>query len=334
MTQKPKKTTSVEEQGPWRSGRPSFKAYYPEVFLLTLVTIAFIALAVSLSCSTLKKAKTSWNFPEAPWEELTFAPNAYAQEIEEPLVVEQDEELALPEEDATDPEPETVTEPTEPADVAEPADATEPESTKASDVATETQESNESVTQAPETADAPDATTEPAKSNETQGDANAGAKTSKHGSPWTRVLWIWILCMFVPVALWLWRGCVWVLTVCATRYEIRCDPDNPRATTFLIMRGIFNRKTDSTHIGQIKDIQMKQTIWQKYLMGGVGTIYLLTPSDRTDDRIEMKNMADPNRVFNAFDELRRHYWSRGGMQMGGESFDGAAEVLDAGNVEM
>ena len=55
-------------------------------------------------------------------------------------------------------------------------------------------------------------------------------------------------------------------------------------------------------------------------MGGVGTITLLT-TDVTDERLEMKNMADPSRVFNAFDTLRRHFWSRGGMQLHGGSGD-------------
>ena len=112
----------------------------------------------------------------------------------------------------------------------------------------------------------------------------------------------------------IWRGCVWIYRIYGIRYEIRSDPDNPKATTFLITRGVFNKSTDSLHIGQITDIQSSQSLIQKYLKGGVGTITLFS-KDVTDPQIPMKDMDEPSRVFNAFDELRRHYWGRGGMQL-------------------
>lgn len=75
----------TEPTGEWRQGRPSFKAFYPEFFLLALVTIAFMALAMKLSCNELKKAKSAASSESASVETtcvpLIFEPQrAYAQD--------------------------------------------------------------------------------------------------------------------------------------------------------------------------------------------------------------------------------------------------------------
>ena len=272
--------------GPWRAGRPSFKAFYPEIFLLTLITIAFIAIAVKLSCSTIRKTR----------EKSNNQPTALR--LDAPLLVP----LAFADDSSIDKTSET--------------EAPAPES----------------PTNAPEAAPAPIQEVEPAANvdsmtsvPETKASERDASKQSKGESPWVKVVWIWIVCLIVPVILWIWRGIVWIYAVFGIYYELRVDPDNPRATTFLTTHGIFNKSTDSLHIGSIKDIQSRQSFLQKYLMGGVGTIILFT-NDLTSDKVEMKNMADPSRVFNAFDTLRRHFWSRGGMQLhggGGADDDGA-----------
>ena len=43
--------------GPWRSGRPSRKAFYPYWFLVAIVWIAFIVLGARCSCDALKSKK-------------------------------------------------------------------------------------------------------------------------------------------------------------------------------------------------------------------------------------------------------------------------------------
>ena len=266
--------------GPWRAGRPSFKAFYPEIFLLTLITIAFIAIAVKLSCSTIRKARGNEN--NRPAALRLDAP------LLAPLAFAQDESIDKAAEPATAESNVDVSENVAQEATAAPAQEVEP----VADVV--------SATNVPETK----ATKQDAK------------KTRNGESPWAKVVWIWIVCLIVPVILWIWRGVVWVCAVFGIYYELRVDPDNPRATTFLTTHGIFNKKTDSLHIGSIKDIQSRQSFFQKYFMGGVGTIILFT-NDLTSDKVEMKNMADPSRVFNAFDTLRRHFWSRGGMQLHG-----------------
>lgn len=126
---------------------------------------------------------------------------------------------------------------------------------------------------------------------------------------------IWILCLTIPVLLTVWVLIKMIWKIYGFRYEIRTDDSNPNATSFLITRGIFNKSTDTMHIGDIKDIKSEQSLWQKYCKGGVGTIVLYT-KDLTDGIIKMVDMDEPSRVFNAFDTLRRHFWSRGGMQLG------------------
>ncbi len=160
------------------------------------------------------------------------------------------------------------------------------------------------------------------------GDSHVASSSSSGSKLWLKILAIWCVCLIPPLVLWIWRGWVWFSTIFGLKYELRCDADNPRATTFLITRGIFQKRTDSMHIGQIVDIHSEQSIIQKYLLGGIGNIVLHT-NDATDPTVNMKNLDEPNRVFNAFDELRRHYWGRGGVQLnqgGVEDLGGIGDV--------
>ena len=134
--------------------------------------------------------------------------------------------------------------------------------------------------------------------------------------------------MLAPLALWIWRAWAWICAVYGVHYEIKVDPDNIRASTFLTTRGIFNKKTDSMHIGAIKDIQSSQSFFQKYFRGGVGTITLFT-KDLTDGKVVMENMPEPSRVFSSLDALRRHYWGRGGFNtLGGDYPEGDGDMGD------
>ena len=67
--------------GPWRSGRPSFKAFYPEIILLTIVTIAFIALAARLSCSGAKPKSENAEPTPVSSATLFLTEQAFAQDV-------------------------------------------------------------------------------------------------------------------------------------------------------------------------------------------------------------------------------------------------------------
>ena len=299
---------SPNSNEPWRSGRPSIKAYYPEMFVLGIITIACIALGAKCSCSVIKNAKdakpaevTASAADCAFLASCAFAQDASLDELagaaQEPAAEEPALELPAEEPVAQEPAAE------EPVAAEEPAAPAAPEApVEAEPVAVEPVAETASQTPAEPTA-------VPEKAKKKGWFANLfNFQTG------TKVALIWIGCMIVPLILWVWRGCVWIYRIYGIRYEIRSDPDNPKATTFLITRGVFNKSTDSLHIGQITDIQSSQSLIQKYLKGGVGTITLFS-KDVTDPQIPMKDMDEPSRVFNAFDELRRHYWGRGGMQL-------------------
>ncbi|MBR4751797.1 MAG: PH domain-containing protein [Thermoguttaceae bacterium] len=303
-TKKPADTTTPV--GPWRSGRSSKKAFYPHMVLLAIVWIAFVILGARCSCAAIKSKKA---VPEEVQSSATatfsdsfaldfFFPTsaAYAQDepsgelpADEPAVEEPALELPAEEPVVEEPAPELPAE--EP--VAEEPVAQEP-------VAAEP------------VADEPVAE---------QGEpAPAAPKKGKFFkfSTWSiksQLAVIWILCLTIPVLLTVWVLIKMIWKIYGFRYEIRTDDSNPNATSFLITRGIFNKSTDTMHIGDIKDIKSEQSLWQKYCKGGVGTIVLYT-KDLTDGIIKMVDMDEPSRVFNAFDTLRRHFWSRGGMQLG------------------
>ncbi len=284
MANKPNSQNSSAKNAPWRSGRPSFKAFYPEIFLLTLVTIGFIALAINLSCHAIRGAKPA-----------SAAAIPAPVRVDAPLLTP----FAFANEVSLD-------------DVLVPENEQSPDGGYADDDAKETAVAEENA--------------DPVAGYVDQNPvADKDRGKAEKESVMTKILWYWIICLFIPAVLWIWRGILWIYAVWGVYYELRVDPDNPRETTFLTTRGIFNKTTDSLHIGSIKDIRCKQTFFQKHFMGGVGTVTLFT-KDLTDARVDMKNMSEPSRVFNAFDELKRHYWGRGGMQLhaGGEedgSFD-------------
>lgn len=278
--------------GPWRSGRPSFKAFYPEMIFLTIVTIAFVALAARLSCSGTKPKSENAEPTPVSTATLFLTEQAFAQ----------DASLDAPET--------TEEEPANEATAAAPVDDLGEETAEvpAEPVAV-SNEAPVAAIEAEETTVAPDA---------------AAAQTTKSGAS-AKILAIWIVCLAIPALLWIWRAWTWIVAVYGVKFEIRCDADNPKATTILVTRGIFNKKTDSMHIAQVKDIQSSQTFFQKYFQGGVGTISLFT-QDLTDGILKMENMEDPSRVFNALDELRRRYWALGG-------FGGRMEGVEADNIE-
>lgn len=285
----------TEPTGEWRQGRPSFKAFYPEFFLLALVTIAFMALAMKLSCNELKKAKSAAS-SESVSVETTCVPlifelqRAYAQDSSIDAL-----EIA---EDAA-------------ADVAQAKPIVE---------AKPVVEEN-TVEIVP---DPVEIAPEPVASETTP----AATHSASLSQTWSKILWIWIICMLAPLALWIWRAWAWICAVYGVHYEIKVDPDNIRASTFLTTRGIFNKKTDSMHIGAIKDIQSSQSFFQKYFRGGVGTITLFT-KDLTDGKVVMENMPEPSRVFSSLDALRRHYWGRGGFNtLGGDYPEGDGDMGD------
>ncbi|MBQ9800473.1 MAG: PH domain-containing protein [Thermoguttaceae bacterium] len=295
----------VSPPGPWREGRPSFKAFYPEIVFLTIVTIGFIALAARLSCSGTKPK--SENAAPTPVSSATLfsTPQAFAQDasLDAPLATEEtpasqaDENVNAPVDDL------------------EPVEAVAPEAASVASTPSETETT-------------PVASTP----NETKTE-NAASQATKSGAS-VKILAIWGVCLAIPAFLWVWRAWNWIVAVYGVKFEIRCDADNPKATTILVTRGIFNKKTDSLHIAQVKDIQSSQTFFQKYFQGGVGTISLFT-QDLTDGILTMKNMEEPSRVFNALDELRRRYWALGGVGgLNGQANAGEMENIEGVNEAM
>ena len=343
--------TSTNKNGEWRSGRPSFKAFYPEVFILTVITLVIIGFACHLSCKVVKNTKGAKM--ESVSVDATFVSNfAFAREDsideividEEPVAEEPAAEPVVEEPVAEEPAAEPVVEePVAEEPAAEPVVEEPVAEEPAAEPVVEEPVVEEPVAEAPaaepvvEEPVAEEPAAEPVASepvaSEPVADAPATTPTAASTSEATapkksvkgKLLGIWIPSIVIILALWGWRGWKWIFAVFGTEYELRVDEDNPRAATFLIKRGIFNKTTDSMHIGSIKDVQSSQSIWQKYLKGGVGTIRLMT-KDLTDGVVVMDNMAEPSRVFNAFDTLRKHYWARGGMTLNNGSGDDFADA--------
>ncbi|MDO5581274.1 MAG: PH domain-containing protein [Planctomycetia bacterium] len=82
--------------------------------------------------------------------------------------------------------------------------------------------------------------------------------------------------------------------------------------------GFFKIRKETLNIGQINDISFDQTVWDKLLNGGVGTVELHT-SDKTDPILFLKGLDDPNAAFDTLDMLKNRFIKKRGIKsLGGD----------------
>ena len=80
--------------------------------------------------------------------------------------------------------------------------------------------------------------------------------------------------------------------------------------------GFFKRTTDSLEVISIDDLRMYQTLFDRILNGGVGTILVYSKTDKTNSILKMNGLEDPDRILQAIEDARRRRRSmRGIMQL-------------------
>lgn len=141
----------------------------------------------------------------------------------------------------------------------------------------------------------------------------------------SKVALTWGIWLIVPILLW-----IWVLTVAWYRsLTLKYILEEDR---LICKKGLFKQTTDTILVPQMNDIQMIQTLWDRLVNGGVGTILMHT-NDTTDPIIRLAGLEKPNDAFDAIDSLRKEYVRKRGIKsFGGAMLDdnGAIVVDDPG----
>ena len=80
-------------------------------------------------------------------------------------------------------------------------------------------------------------------------------------------------------------------------------------------QGLFSRTIDTMELIGINDLRMRQSLWDRFINGGVGTVEVFSVSDKTDQVQRMKGMENPQEVLEKIDNARRRLRGRGIVQM-------------------
>lgn len=138
------------------------------------------------------------------------------------------------------------------------------------------------------------------------------------------LLWaFWSIAIGVPlIVLWIPFWIRYLYTTLTISYVL----DSERLVT---KSGLFSIRRETLSIAQINDITFKQSLWDKLINGGVGTIVLHT-SDRTDPTLHLKGVDNPGDAFDTLDMLKNKFINKRGIKSlgGGDILDN----LDKGGI--
>lgn len=90
--------------------------------------------------------------------------------------------------------------------------------------------------------------------------------------------------VLIPVAFLLWLEAH--LRNKRTRYTV----SNRRLS---IQSGIFSKRVDDIALFRIRDVDLRQSIWQR--MGGIGNLLVIS-TDSVDPNVMLRGLRDPDRV--------------------------------------
>ena len=131
---------------------------------------------------------------------------------------------------------------------------------------------------------------------------------------------VWSFCLGIPAILWIWLEAV----VFYRSYTIRYNLEQDKLVT---ESGLLNHVQHSTLIAQINDIKFSQTLWDKLVNGGIGTVTLYT-SDITDPELKLLALEKPQDAFETLEYVRK----RGIKSFGTTIIDDAGGGGDDGGI--
>ncbi len=108
---------------------------------------------------------------------------------------------------------------------------------------------------------------------------------------------IWGCSLGVAAVLWLVFYTVYFYRTLTIRYKMT----DQRLYTY---RGLFTRTSDSMELLFIEDILLIQTLWDRILNGGVGTIVIRSSADQSHPELKITGVDGPQEIFTRIDAVR------------------------------
>lgn len=137
------------------------------------------------------------------------------------------------------------------------------------------------------------------------------------GGSWKKIAWIAV--SSVLVLFWI----CWGLYVSFQHFftEYKLDTDR-----LLLKKGLIRQTTDALLVAQINDVKMEQTLWDRLINGGVGTV-IIHSTDKTHPVLKLSGVDKPSDAFESISYLWKDYVRRRGIK----SFGTGDPGIDGGD---
>ena len=107
----------------------------------------------------------------------------------------------------------------------------------------------------------------------------------------------WAMLLIVPVCAWVWFGCVYIFRTKTIHYRLTQH-------RFYNEAGLFIKSVDTLELINIEDMTLKQSLLDRLVNGGTGTIVLIS-NDQTHPTLKISGLENPRAAFESIDEMRR-----------------------------
>ncbi|MCL2348716.1 MAG: PH domain-containing protein [Planctomycetaceae bacterium] len=125
----------------------------------------------------------------------------------------------------------------------------------------------------------------------------AGIYMMVKGKMGNSVAVIWGLLLVVPVCLWVYYFSIYFYRTRTIRY--RLTPHR-----FYNESGLFRKTIDTLELISIEDMRMTQTLTDRLINGGTGSITILS-KDITEPTLVISGLENPRDAYESIDEMRR-----------------------------
>ncbi|MDR1382799.1 MAG: PH domain-containing protein [Planctomycetaceae bacterium] len=114
---------------------------------------------------------------------------------------------------------------------------------------------------------------------------------SRHAGIWS------VLPMIVPVVAWGYFVAVYLYRTQTLRYKLTQHQ-------FYCEAGFLTKTIDTLELVNIDDMTVKQTLMDRWINGGTGSITILS-DDKTHPKLVIRGLENPRAAFESIDEMRR-----------------------------
>ncbi len=116
-------------------------------------------------------------------------------------------------------------------------------------------------------------------------------KMGNHGGLW------WTLLLIIPVCAWVYFTVIYIYRTKTIRYRLTQH-------RFYNEEGLFTKTVDTLELINIEDMTLKQTLVDRVINGGTGTIIIVS-NDQSHPTLKVTGLENPRAAYESIDEMRR-----------------------------